>query len=512
MKAVFLSLACLALGACAIVQPGPEPARPLDAQALGLRDTAVQWPTLSWWRRYGDPQLDALVDRALADSPSMLAAQARIAQANAAVARAGAALLPQASAGYAATRQRYSENGATPAPLAGSVATDNRLSLDFSYEIDFWGKHRQARDAAVSRARSAQADAQAARAMLASAVVQSYLNLQTAYAQAAVIDEVVGQRQALARLTQERYEAGLDTQVQARQAQSAHAAAQVQAVQVQGRIAALRNQLAALAGSGPALGQSLQPAVLTAPPPAVPRDIPLALLAHRPDVAAARWRAEAARHDVASARAAFYPNVNLNAFVGLASLGTGTLLEAGSRVAGVGPVIDLPLFDGGRRNADLSDARARGDLAVADYNETVLAAVRQVADALDALRLLDQETSAQREASAAIEQAYSLAVERYRSGLGDYLSVLFAQDDVLTQRRLATDLRLRAYRLDAELAYALGGGYLPAADETAPAPGADKAAPVPGADGAGRSPAPGPSAHARLPAPRRPVSEARSHD
>ncbi|MEI2418052.1 efflux transporter outer membrane subunit [Orrella sp. JC864] len=470
MKALPISLLALVLAGCAIMEPGQPPASPVQAQALGLRDTAVQWPELRWWRRYGDPQLDALVARAMAGSPGMLAAQARIAQANAALRQARAAQLPQVSAAYTLTRQRYTANGAIPEPLAGSVGTDNSLSLDFDYEIDFWGKRRQARQAEQARLASAQADAQAARAMLASAVVQSYLNLQTAYAQQAVLQETVAQRESVARLAQERFEAGLDTQVQARQAQSAHAQARVQAVQVRTRIAALRNQLAALAGAGPDLARTIGPADLAAVPPAAPRDVPLALLAHRPDIVAARLRAQASRHDVASAQAAFYPNVNLAAFVGLGSLGTGTLLEAGSRMAGIGPVIELPLFDGGRRNAALGNARAQGDLAVADYNETVLTAVRQVADALDGLRLIGEERAAQAQAQQAIEQAYALALDRYRNGLGDYLSVLLAQDGVLQQRQLATELRMRAYRLDADLAYALGGGYSPSQASTATLP------------------------------------------
>lgn len=467
MKAFLTPLLATLLAGCAIMQPGPEPAVPLRGAALGLQQAAVQWPSLSWWQRYGDAQLDALVERALAGSPSMLAAQARVDQANAALAQSRAALLPQVSAGYTLTRQRYTGNGAVPAPLAGSVGTDNSLSLNFDYEIDFWGERREARDAERIRLDAAQAEVHAARALLASAVVQSYLNLQTAYAQLAVLDETVAQRQQVAQLTQERYDAGLDTQVQARQAQSAQAQARVQAVQVRARIAALRNQLAALAAGGPGLAQGIHAQALASLPPAVPDQVPLALLAHRADIVAARLRAEASGHDVASAKAAFYPNVNLAAFVGLSSLGTGTLLQAGSRMAGIGPVIDLPLFDGGRRNAALGNARAQGDLAVADYDDTVLTAVQQVADALDALRLIDEETRAQDEARTAIEQAYTLALDRYRSGLGDYLSVLLAQDGVLQQRQSATELRLRAYRLDAQLAYALGGGYTEAAPDAA---------------------------------------------
>src|SRR5690606_32703355 len=226
----------------------------------------------------------------------------------------------------------------------------------------------------------------------------------------------------------------------------------------------------ALAGAGPQRGQSLTPVELTAPGGMIPASVPLDLLGRRPDVAAARWRAEAAGHAIDSAKARFYPNINLAAFVGFQAMGTGNLLESGSRMAGIGPAITLPIFHGGELNANLAGRRADADLAVSDYNQTVLDAVRQVADALDALRLLDRETAQQRQARTAIDAAYDLAVQRYRAGMGNYLTVLVAQTGVLTQARLDTDLRFRAYQLDADLAYALGGGYTPpaAADGQAP--------------------------------------------
>ncbi|KDC63181.1 TolC family protein, partial [Bordetella bronchiseptica] len=174
-----------------------------------------------------------------------------------------------------------------------------------------------------------------------------------------------------------------------------------------------------------------------------------------------------ARHGIEAAKAEFYPNINLVAFAGFEALGTGRLLDAGSRAAGIGPAITLPIFHGGELNANLAGRRADADLAVSDYNQTVLDAVQQTADAIDALRLLGREQAEQRQAREAIDAAYDLAVRRYRAGLGNYLSVLIAQTGVLTQARLDTDLRIRAYQLDADLAYALGGGYAPPATTAA---------------------------------------------
>ena len=468
MKRLLTTVLVLALSGCALMESGSEPVAALDGAKLGLTSQDTVWPETQWWQRYGDPQLNALLDEGLANNPSMSAAQARLAKANAAVGIARAPLLPRVDANYTLTREHLSKDYIYPAPMGGSVVSDNRLALDFSYELDFWGKNRSRLQAAVSQQAAAAADAQAARNLLAGALVRAYLNLQNAFAQRDVLNRVLAQRAEVLSLTQGRYTAGLDTQVEVKQAESSLAAGKVELTQTDTTLAQLRNQVAALAGAGPQRGQSLQPVALTAPAGGVPANVPLDLLGHRPDVTAAKWRAEAARHAIDSARAEFYPNVNLAAFVGFQAMGTGNLLGADARMAGFGPAVTLPIFHGGELNANLAGRRADADLAVSDYNQTVLDAVHQVADALDGLRLLDQEKAQQRQAREAIDAAYDLAVKRYKAGMGNYISVLIAQTGVLTQARLDTDLRIRAYQLDANLANALGGGYAPAA-EPAPA-------------------------------------------
>ncbi len=459
MKRLLSTVLVLALSGCALMEPGTEPVATLDAAKLGLSGQSVVWPTTEWWKRYGDQQLNALIDEALANSPSLTAAQARLALANAAVGSARAPLFPKVDANYTLNREKISNTYIYPAPLGGSVVSDNRLALDFSYEIDFWGKNRARLKSAVSQQQAAAADAQSAHNVLASAVVRSYLNLQNAFAQRDVLNRVLKQRAEVLQLTQGRYKAGLDTQVEVKQAESSLAAGKVELTQNDTTVAQLRNQVAALVGAGPQRGQTLQPVALTTPAGVVPDAIPLDLLGHRPDVTAARWRAESANQSIDVAKASFYPNINLVAFVGLQSIGTSNLLNSDSRTAGFGPAITLPIFHGGELNANLAGRRADADLAVSDYNQTVLDAAHQVADAIDALRMIDQERAQQRQAHEAIEAAYDLAVSRYRAGMGNYLTVLVAQTGVLTQARLDTDLHIRAYQLDANLAYALGGGY-----------------------------------------------------
>ena len=192
---------------------------------------------------------------------------------------------------------------------------------------------------------------------------------------------------------------------------------------------------------------------------AIPAVLPADLLGRRPDVAAARWRVEASAQDVAVARAQFYPNVSLTAFVGLASMGLGNFVEAGSREWGVGPALRLPVFDAGRLRANLAGKSADLDAAVESYNAALLDAVRDAADQLASSASVERQIAEQRQAGEAAEAAYAIARKRYEAGLGNYLQVLSAETQVLAQRRLAVDLAARRLDAQAGVMRALGGGY-----------------------------------------------------
>jgi NodT family efflux transporter outer membrane factor (OMF) lipoprotein len=195
----------------------------------------------------------------------------------------------------------------------------------------------------------------------------------------------------------------------------------------------------------------------------VPGVVPADLLGRRADIVAARWRVEAATHDVASARAQFYPNVNLVAFVGLSSIGFNRFFEPGSEQYGFGPAISLPIFESGRLRANLSGKSADLDVAIESYNGNVIDAVHDVADQITSARSIERQQSQQAEALASAESAYDAATQRYRAGLSTYLTVLNAETNVLTQRRSTVDLRARVLDSQMLLVRALGGGYAPAA-------------------------------------------------
>jgi NodT family efflux transporter outer membrane factor (OMF) lipoprotein len=191
----------------------------------------------------------------------------------------------------------------------------------------------------------------------------------------------------------------------------------------------------------------------------LPDALPLSLVGRRPDIVASRWRVEAAQGEIDNARAQFYPNINLSAFIGLSSIGLDRLLRAGSEQYGVGPAIRLPLFDAGRLRANLRGRASDLDLAIETYNGAVVDAVRDVPDQLGSLQSIERQRREQAQARAAAESAYDLALQRYRAGLGNFLVVLTAQTNVLTQRRADTELKARHLASEVALVRALGGGY-----------------------------------------------------
>ncbi|WP_427911686.1 efflux transporter outer membrane subunit [Ramlibacter sp. MMS24-I3-19] len=453
--------AALVLAGCANyagITPQATLKTPQDA-GVPAATTAEAAPQVStqWWKQFGDPQLDKLVDQALQGSPNLRTAQARLARAQSVQELARSATLPQAQGSFEATRQHFSATNIYPPPLGGNTFNLGTLQAAGSWELDFFGKNRQALEAALGAERAAQADVEAARTLLASNVARNYFQLARLQDQLQVAQRTLAQREESLKLVSDRVRAGLDTTLEQRQSEGLLPEVRQQAEALQEQAQLTRNALAALVGQ-PDL--QLEPRSLAqAKPLAVPTAVPADLLARRADITAARWRVEAATHDVSSAKAQFYPNVNLTAFIGLSSLGLNRLLEADSQQWGVGPAIHLPIFDAGRLRANLRGKTADLDVAVESYNGAILDAVRDVADQLASAQSIARQQAEQRNAQASAEAAYDIATQRYKAGLGTYLNVLTAETSVLNQRRLAVDLAARALDTQVQLARALGGGF-----------------------------------------------------
>ena len=455
-------LAVLTLAGCATPGPQVPPAERIAPTAAGLATGPVAgtpFPDADWWRTLGDPALDALVAQGLAGQPGLQAAAARLAVAAADAAALAASQGPQLSLAVDLTRQRFTQHGLVPPPIAGSTRDVASAQAQARYELDFFGRHAAALRAALGQQQAVAAELQAARVLLAARLAQGWVALARLFEVRDLAQRTLAQREAQLDLTRQRVAAGLDTEGELRLAQASLPDARQQIEALNGQITLARHQLAVLSGQAPQALASARPALQPLRQAALPAHIGADLLGRRADVVAARWRVESALGRVDSARAEFYPNINLVGFVGLSSLGLNRLLSAGSRSLGVGPALHLPLFDGGLLRAELGARAAEADAAVAAYNGAVLEAAREVADASASLQSINRQQAEQAQAGAATEAAYHLATQRYQAGLGSYLLVLGAESAVLAQRSNAAELKARALDSQVALMRALGGGW-----------------------------------------------------
>lgn len=465
--AALASASLLMLSGCASPGAATTPHALLQAQSAGaatIADATTPWPAARWWSTFNDPQLDRLVDQALAAQPSLQSAQARLRQAQAALDATGAGTLPQINAAVDLTDQRFSENGLVPPQLGGKRLWNNNAQLSLGWELDLFGRQRALLNSAIGQLRAAQAETQAANVLLAGNTAVAYFSLARLTETRSVAQAALDQRQQVLALVRQRVDAGLDTTVDLRQAEGLIAQSRVELEALDEATARARHALAELSGQGPHALDALVPALAVVRSVPLPQGLPADLVGRRADLVAQRWRVEAALGDVDVARAQFYPNINLMAFVGLNSLGFDNFLKAGSLQYGAGPALRLPIFEGGRLRANLQARQAEVDASIDAYNATLLRALREVADEVSTLQSLERQQAAQQEATTAADAAFDLAVQRYKAGLGNFLIVLTAQTNVLAQRRAVTDLKARHLVAEATLARALGGGYQTPAD------------------------------------------------
>ncbi len=457
-----LLLGAAVLAGC--VLPPKEAPHPqaLAGDTVGLTGVAVDPAADGWWVSFQDPQLDRLIRAGLKDSPTLVQAQARVAQALAQTQSAQSALLPHANLDASALYQRAPENYLIPPPLAGHTFWMAQAGATLGWDADFWGRQANAVHRAQALTESARMDADNARLMLEGAITQAYVELYREDALADIAQRSEAQRQNIINITRRRVAAGLDTRLELRQAEGQLPQARVAREQAQAAADLAIHRLAVLTGAGAGAYASIKPPAFNVDAALpVPAALPINLLARRPDVLAARLSVAAADSQRLSDKAAFYPDVNLRGLAGIGAFGLSNLLQGSASGYGAGPLISLPLFDGGRLRAQYRGSEAQLDAAIAGYNDTVLHAVQQTADQITQLDALAHERVDQQQTLEANEAAYRLAEERYRAGLASYLSVLNAETQVLTARQTMVDILASQAVSRVTLLLAVGGSFDP---------------------------------------------------
>jgi multidrug efflux system outer membrane protein len=386
-------------------------------------------------------------------------AAAHIGSARSALSSRAADLGIDVSAYAGANRQRYSGTGLFPAPIGGAYFTEETLRLDLRYNFDWWGKNRAQVAAAVGELNAGRAAYAEAEQALAASIAQSYFRLQGAWARLANTDQLAATQTALVQDRARRIARGLANADEQRIAEADLSLIRKQQAQLKSDIEHEREALRALAGADNSALADLKPAPLTAAPHALPARLGIELLARRPDLQAARWKLEASLSKIDAAKAAFYPDVNLTGSIGLDTVKLENLLQAASRTFYVGPTVSLPLFDSRRLDAQLDGARTNRNERIAEYNQTIVEAVRDVAQSGAQLQGLEQQLTQQAAATSSARAQLASAQARLDHGLANNGSVLNARLALLRQQD--ADLYLQQIQLLAEVALtnALGGGY-----------------------------------------------------
>lgn len=456
-------MAAALLSGCAI---------PASPPAVGTRtasDLALAGPSVAlapdWWRAIGDPQLDRIVADALTGNPSLDAALARVRQAQAALARQDAELGPDINFDAQVQGSRLSGRYTIPPPYAGTVRALGTAQAGLTWNLDLFGRQKAAIAQAGATAQAAVYDQAAARLAIAGSIVQAYVGIARAERQAALARETIATRERSQRLVDIRVRNRLASRLDAQAAGTLLAQARLALVQADAARVLATNAVAALAGRGSDYAGDIAPTALhpdAALP--VPATIPADLLARRADVAAAEARVRAAAAGRQVARRAFYPNINLTALAGLQAVGFDNFVDLDAGTAGGGAAIHLPLFDNGRLKADLAGATAMLDVASADYNQAVVDAARQAADAIAQVRSTDAVRTQQADVVKGYSETNRLNAIRVSSGLDSRLDLIDNDVRLLDARLAAATLAVDALAARAQLAVALGGGFDPLRD------------------------------------------------
>jgi NodT family efflux transporter outer membrane factor (OMF) lipoprotein len=451
-----------ALSGCVDAPPTTPQIKQVQQADLGLKGADAPHYPQAWWTAFKDPQIDRLAEQVIANNPTLQGAMARLRAAQAELSVNRAQDRPQVTLDGSEQRILFSKDYIIPPPFGGTYRWYGALTADMSWDLDFWGKQADLIEKARDTANAAALDAAAAHLALSGAFAQAYVGLVLDYQNGEIADETVAERTEILKITQGRFDAGLENASAVDQVKSLLSIAKADQL----RYAAARetdiHAIAALAGQGANAYDTI-----TRPNPdldvslPLPQMLPADLLARRPDILAARARVEAAVQNREAAHADFYSDINLQALIGFQSIGLANMFTGNAFTMGVGPALHLPIFDAGKLRAQYAHATADLDSAVADYNGAVVNAIKQTADAMTEVHSLAAQRTQQQDAVASAQRAYNVARERYRSGLDTQLPMLTAESTLLQARQQLAAVVSAGAQQRITLLLTVGGGFEP---------------------------------------------------
>ncbi|NBF04974.1 efflux transporter outer membrane subunit [Pseudomonas sp. Fl5BN2] len=459
------ALLLLALHGCSLAPHYQVPAIELPAQYREQSSDGPWHPAVTpqglaeqWWLLYQDSRLDDLQQRLLRANPDLAAALAHYDSAQAYASQLHAGLFPQISASAQPLRQRQSDSRPLRGSSQPSVYNSNSAGFTLSFDLDLWGRIRNQAAAGDAQAQASGDDLATARLSLQKQLASLYVQLNGLDAQSRILSHSLEDYAQALQLTRDRYQGQIASELDLTRAQSQLASAEAELDEVRAQRNLSEHAIGELVGE-PASQFSLAPSEQLLSLPSIPQQLPSTLLQRRPDIAAAERRVYAANAGIGIARAAWYPDFSLTGMLGGQTQGVGNLLAAGNRYWALGPLMNLPILDGGRLSANERQAHAEFEEAAAHYRGQVLRAVREVEDNLGQLRDLRQEALDQQAAVNAAQHTQTLAMNSYQAGAVSYLDVVTAQTAALQAQRGLQALQTRQLQASVGLVVALGGGW-----------------------------------------------------
>jgi NodT family efflux transporter outer membrane factor (OMF) lipoprotein len=467
-----LSLGLLLLGGCSV---GPKYSKPIAQTPPAYKENANWKPAQpsdqaqkgNWWEIFQDSQLNALEEKINVSNQSLRAAADRFREARDVLRETRSSLYPFVTASVSPSQIRQSQHKASFGATSPVNYSDLTLAGDVSYEVDAWGAVRRSVQSSRSLAQASAADLETISLSLHAELALDYLTLRGLDAQKQLFDTNVDAFDKALQLTENRFQGGVASREDVDLAATQLEQTRAEDIDITSARDQFEHAVAVLVGQ-PASSFNLDPAPLPATPPVPPPGLPSDLLERRPDIAEAERRVASANEQVGIARAAFFPTITLGLVGGFESGQFPNWLTGPSALWSIGATAAETVFDAGRRRAVSDQAVATYDELVADYQQKVLISFQQVEDSLSDLRVLDEEAKTQDAAVAAANRALDQSTNRYKGGLDTYLTVITAQNALLTNQRTAVSLLTRRLTSTVLLVKALGGGWdvskLPAVD------------------------------------------------
>ncbi|WP_234262390.1 efflux transporter outer membrane subunit [Klebsiella aerogenes] len=463
-------LSCALLAACAPMKDDTSTVKSIQQQDIvlpkALKLTAQRWPDATWWKRYNDPQLNALIGRALKQSPSMAVAHARVAQARSDVALIESGTRLKVNAMAQINEAHVSSNGylspfSEDRPVLGTTGpwyTEGIVGLDATLGIDLWGEHRDRLDAAIGVENAHKLEEKVVALEISADIARLYYGIQTT-------EQITQQLEALKRAEtfvlnshEARASRGLESYSDAEMAKSALLTIGQQLSRTRQQRMAFRESLRTLAGGGELA--EIKPVPLPVAQTQLPSSLNYQLLARRPDLQAAHWYVQSSMKQTDAAKAAFYPAFDIKAFFGFDALHLDDLFDHSSQQANIVPGLYLPIFSGGQLEASLDKTRHQRDVLISQYNQAVLTAVKEVVTTGFALQSLQEELAQQNEKVSSAAAGMNNATSRYHRGLISEAQNKEAQRQWLNAQIQQTEIQGQLLSKDILLNKMLGGGLL----------------------------------------------------